>query len=341
MTDQRNDDKDSTGHNIIVAVVGGLPGSGKSTLVQKLAATLSENADVFNEVHTIDYDEIQQSLLDSSLKHSLEFSGDPSLEAWRKSRSVALDRLGRVLEDRMADDFQLPMNPRVQNTLIMLDDNFHLRSMRKQVHQICQSVMKSPAEQSSTSIYFVSIWLDTPIETCFIRNSKRPEETRVSNESIQRISDSSETPQGGRENWEINNKILDGGDNTSLSTNLSLLSDFLHQISIAGSSKAVRPPISLEEDQERLERERVATLGNRSHQLDQMSRSWIKAVAKIRPQSAKSANLVRKEMLNEKERLLQCEDDLAKLFVERLLKASQVEWSSAQKTDLMLQLSLT
>ena len=118
----------------IVLLLCGLPGAGKSRLVASLPSTAIP----------IEYDQVQDDLL-----------LDNSLEAWRTSRHVALEQLSQHLSS--------------SSQLIVLDDNFYWRSMRKQVYQTCQQYLIQQ-QHPSPIIYLGIVWLDTPLDTCLQRN---------------------------------------------------------------------------------------------------------------------------------------------------------------------------
>jgi tRNA uridine 5-carbamoylmethylation protein Kti12 len=110
-----------------VVLVCGLPGSGKSTVCA--------NLQVFNftEIIRIEFDQIERSLRE----HADKF--DPCI--WRRAR--------RIVHEKVSE---LRSNPEI---LILLDDNFYYKSMRKKF-------------QPNGIIH-----LTTPLDSCVVRNQGR------------------------------------------------------------------------------------------------------------------------------------------------------------------------
>ena len=79
--------------------------------------------------------------------------------------------------------------------IILMDDNYYLRSMRKQVFMTCQQVVSQQLGDNPTTfqIAMVSVWLDTPVEMCLERNQGR--KRRVPVTVIERMSRQMEIPE--------------------------------------------------------------------------------------------------------------------------------------------------
>jgi predicted kinase len=85
-----------------VLLLCGLPGSGKSELARQII-TQEQRSDAHRRGACvwIEYDSIQQQL---QLEKSSCSSCSSSLEAWRRTRQVALDKLKEELLERNDDD---------------------------------------------------------------------------------------------------------------------------------------------------------------------------------------------------------------------------------------------
>ncbi|KAL7569084.1 hypothetical protein ACA910_016922 [Epithemia clementina (nom. ined.)] len=275
-----------------------------------------------------------------------------SLEAWRTSRVAALEDLSSLLRNhRTSTD--------LKSLVVIMDDNFHLRSMRKQVFQVCQKVkeefiicsatdngkiLHSQNQFEDTHIFFGTIWMNTPLEICLQRNSSRSVKQKVPDESIHRIFDTFEPPALGCATWEANflslsadvsrNKEYNNTDST-----IESAWHFVQSLLYRMEGNPVPALVSTDAETDRIERERAATRASKGHQLDQWSRQWIKAVAQLRPTEAKIANQIRKDMLRDyQERSSTSDvflDHLPSLFVDRVVEQSRSTWASDEK-DLLL-----
>jgi len=231
-----------------VVVLMGLPGSGKSTLSNRILNALA------GVIH-LEYDAVAQ---EGNLHEENE-----RLLAWRLSRRIVLQRLVEKLR---------------RPGIILLDDNFHLSSMRKQVYQVCQE----GSLDQTTTIRFGILWVDTPVSVCLERNRLRSLQRRVSDEIIHKMQTTLEPPKFNRETT----CFMKVNDHTSTDS----IVHFLSSLSI------VQPPPH-PQDPTKLEEEQRSTRENRFHQLDQLLRTWVGFVAQVRRCSVIRANAVRKEQL--------------------------------------------
>mmetsp|Transcript_29541 Transcript_29541/g.61760 ORF Transcript_29541/g.61760 Transcript_29541/m.61760 type:complete len:392 (-) Transcript_29541:2067-3242(-) len=353
----------------VVLLIGGLPGSGKSVLAQALKDRITKGTNdnhevmeshgvcgngTFTKFHYIEYDHLQNTILSEQNKMmDTQSPSDAGIEAWRKSRSLALDQL----EEFLAYDASNTDEPTRENVLIVMDDNFHLRSMRKQIFQICHEQARQRFHQSAASTsdskdqeighsaatVLASLWLDTPVDVCLKHNADRPAASRVSNETIHKIHSTAEPPSPGRETWEINIQTVNSGGVMKSEAVVDQVYQFVHELLVTG--QPIKPQPTPEEEQERLERERALTLANQAHQLDQSSRRWVKAVAQIRPKDARTANQIRKEMIKEHQQpkppgnvntsCPNLDTDLFRVFAERVWEASNGVWTDSEKEKLL------
>jgi tRNA uridine 5-carbamoylmethylation protein Kti12 len=142
--------------------------------------------------HLIEYDALQESLTDNDDDET------NVLEAWRQTRGVALQDFQKVLTECVGGDVaverfemqtqtQTETEQSILSSLVILDDNFHLPSMRKQVYQTCQKVVAASRYEhgssggnnsnsnnsSSVGIYFGIVYVDTAVALCLERNRQR------------------------------------------------------------------------------------------------------------------------------------------------------------------------
>jgi len=235
-----------------VILLCGLPGSGKSSLAQQLVQKWHQDV----VLHHIEYDALQDALHDDN---------KDALQAWRASRLEAIQQLCNLLELK-------------ESSVILMDDNFYLRSMRKQIWQVCRS------HATHCRVYFGIIWLDTPLPICLQRNQQR--QRSVDDETIVRMSQTQELP-SQEISFERSSLVVKDDAKDVL--------DFV--FSRPQKSDSLEPPIDPAIEQERLEQERQRTLNSIRHQVDQALRHCVKLVAQIDPQLAGQANQIRKELL--------------------------------------------
>jgi len=270
-----------------VVLLVGLPGSGKSSLARQLCETRNASAH-------IEYDRVAASLCE-----------EDELEAWRKSRSVAVQELTKRLQE-------FP-------SLIVMDDNFHLRSMRKTIYRVCQDHVLQ-----GKTIYFGVAFIDTPVEMCLERNSNRATKSLVADGIIEKMNTTLEPPDPAKATWDSSFVRVSGGD----INDLKIVNDWLG--ALCNSTAPLQPPtVVAEVDAEELERERQATRESRVQQYDQLLRKWVGEVAKINKRSTGTANSVRKKLLQElRSRDSLSEDDVC--IVDKFCEEVCVGWNEEQ-----------
>jgi tRNA uridine 5-carbamoylmethylation protein Kti12 len=279
---------------ITVILLVGLPGSGKSTLAQRLLREASD-ADKQNDITAsndamgassrlppktivyIEYDAIEESILQEKRNQIDQKHDDDNVdqnpeeqqrEAWNQARVVAMERLRDELE--MSRKTTLP-------TTILLDDNFHLRGMRKQIHRVLLRYNKDVAQ-----INFGILWVTCPLSHCLERNRQRLN-GKVPDHVIENMHKTLEPPTQAA--WEA-----DGVLKVSSDTPFCEIVQFVkHCPTIVDL-----PP---EPDEEQQAADRAVTLTNQVHNLDKLLRQWVGQTAKVDKKLAQPANTARKELL--------------------------------------------
>jgi tRNA uridine 5-carbamoylmethylation protein Kti12 len=260
-----------------IVLLGGLPASGKSTLARQLVKHYPKNA-----IH-LEYDELEDSLASTMLENDRR-------EAWNLARQMALKQL----------EEQLLENGRTYR-IFLVDDNFHLRGMRKQIHRLL--LRYKP-------IRFGIIWLATPKEECLRRNQGR--KRRIPVHVMEKMNQIIEPPRAAwEENWL----------NVDQKTPIEAITRFIDEC-----WDIIDLPDAIDHEQQEVDRQ--GTLASQSHNWDKILRGWVGKVAIFDKRLARKANEARKEVirsLKPKKCDLCREENICDLFVSFVLPDSQRE----------------
>ncbi|KAG7368321.1 chromatin associated protein KTI12 [Nitzschia inconspicua] len=305
----------------------GLPGSGKSSLARKLLQALDEmegslvQSDGVSEadpskamqgqkkVVYIEYDAIEESILQTTFNNERSIdkedyqsaiSESQQRQAWNEARLIAVDRLREELETAAtwSNESSASSFPKI----ILMDDNFHLRGMRKQIHRLLLHY------KDTVSIKFGIFWLTCPLQVCLEYNRQRTARQVVPDHVLENMDRTLEPPT--RAAWES----LSCLEISSETPWVDVLNFMNHCPSIVDV-----PP---EPDEEQQARDRHATNTNRIHNLDQLLRQWVGQTAQVDRRYAKAANGARKDILNQlKDGILDGNDrdSLKDLFLELVI----------------------
>lgn len=323
-----------------VMLLCGLPGCGKSTVARNVLnhfKSLGHRSGVetdeisYDEIYLIDYDHITDLLVlqDQILPDSSESDTDEilasliintqnymdirninhpytldenyydemHLEAWKQTRTKALQVLDYILRKwaNIGPDS-------LQNILILLDDNFHLKSMRQNVLRVCQNILAT-SHHDNHYMSFSVLWVDTNIEECIRRNAHRQGRARVPDRVLDNMRQCAEFPCTAR----LANPHCDTHFGVVQSFDLECEGkyDIALQVVRELLFRAMQVPIkapNLEEvarleEQIKIDRER--TLKNLRHTVDVHLRHVVGRAAKLDKLLAPYANKVRKAMLQE------------------------------------------
>jgi tRNA uridine 5-carbamoylmethylation protein Kti12 len=154
-----------------ICLLMGLPASGKSTLARSLQATASL-ADGMHVVH-IEFDDVYEEMS----KGGDSFS--PVL--WHQAREACYERIRH-----------LALSPSHMRQLILVDDNMHLRSMRRRCFRIARDCQAA----------FMIIHFRASLSMSLARNSERISCNKVREVSIQTMASSVEEPNDVEHKWE-------------------------------------------------------------------------------------------------------------------------------------------
>ncbi|GKY98320.1 hypothetical protein MPSEU_000789600 [Mayamaea pseudoterrestris] len=292
--------------DIVVLAVCGLPGSGKSRLCRSIAERcqeqIDEDASMILSCQVIEYDNVQKQLYEFDVKYDKNGSdqttyNDAQLQAWRLSRTKALEQLSIALLTNLvaastSDTSSGKQKPTAQ--LILLDDNFYLTSMRKQIYKTCQQALA--ASTSNETIHFGVVHLDTSLDTCLERNQAR-EATRIVPASVIRTMASRFEAPGKcspAPYWESAClRVREDDTNDALTATMAFIKSFIHT-----GIGIVIPLPSLAEQAAKKREEQLQTLATKSHQVDLvLRRRCVQFVAAWHPQHARLSNEIRKQVL--------------------------------------------
>ena len=303
-----------------VCCLVGIPGSGKSTIARaiiernrrcgsnKLSSCEDSDHDVpteddailhFDDILLIDYDDLTTKELkhDNNRNHCSSFDSN-DLEAWRKSRLVAVGKLKEALTTHFACD-----GDTASTLLIILDDNFHLRSMRRDIYRSCQEIIEL---HPHAQIGFAVVYCTTPLDVCLRRNDLRSGKERIPQDVINRMAMVIEPPDETKpcSSFERFHISIDNSDDLAerndddrhfLSEIHRCIEESLQSPVLPKSELSREEMIELE--QKRV-RDREETLKSKFHRIDQLLRKLVGAVGRIQKEKSKEANEVRKSILS-------------------------------------------
>ena len=296
---------------IIVILLSGLPASGKSTLARRLKERFNIDDDCVKEGAKVDgavyrllhieYDSIEESLFSSgdmiSNGRDDGFNQARRRDAWNQARQNAVDRMEQHIQKLMADgDFEshLALGPskslsEKRDSIILMDDNFHLRGMRKKIHRVLLKYRP---------IRFGILHLETPVDTCLQRNYKRSGRRQIPSDIILKMSTNFEPP---RAIWELSSakRIVNydvAGSNSTVESKFEEIVEF-----IENCPTIVNFPSENDHKMfvKKKEADRAKTRKNQTHILDQLLRSYVGRISSFDKTLAKNANSARKKVMEE------------------------------------------
>jgi tRNA uridine 5-carbamoylmethylation protein Kti12 len=231
-----------------VVLLCGRPASGKTTLARKLVDHYKKSA-----VH-LEYDELEESLASTT-------SEDDRREAWNGARRMALQQL----EEHLGEKDRI-------SRIILIDDNFHLRGMRKQIHRLLLGYRP---------VRFGILWMETPHDECVRRNQNRTRQ--IPAHVMEKMNQIIEPPRAAWEEY-----WLKVDQRTPLESILMFIDECWDIMDI---------PETLDSEQKQADRQ--GTLLSQSHNWDKLLRGWVGMVARYDKGLAVQANEARKVVMRE------------------------------------------
>ncbi|GLI62107.1 hypothetical protein VaNZ11_004690 [Volvox africanus] len=172
-------------------VLCGLPGSGKTTLVAKVRELVAQNNGglVPSGPPCI----VEVITFDDWLHSALLTTGGFSADAWQRSRQAALNQLRNLLTKSSTSD-----EGDSQYTLLIADDNHHLRSMRYELFRTARD----------HGAAFLQLYFPCCPWEALKRNQRRSGIAVVPAEAVLRMAEVLEAPQPERFSWEANSLAI-------------------------------------------------------------------------------------------------------------------------------------
>jgi tRNA uridine 5-carbamoylmethylation protein Kti12 len=292
----------------VVVLVCGLPGSGKSLLCQKIR-------DIHGRCQIIEYDAIENALLanqtqtvDASVGRSAteEETNETTLTVWRQSRSKALQQLKNSLIDR-------------DHSLILLDDNFYLTSMRKQCFKVCQHFV---TEYPAAAVTFGTIHVQTSLEISLMRNRER--EAPVPDSVVIKMADRFEAPDSQSNTFEHSCLSFTDSDQVEFAI------DFIK--GLFNFNYLIQPIPDPAVEADRVAMEHAKPSASIRHQVDLFLRECVQEFAQICPENASLANRIRKNYIKQE---IVCQSTAVSYFLDSIERESEkLIWSGENQETL-------
>lgn len=301
----------------------GLPGAGKTTLAKALVEAVNEDPSLlpFTEVQHVSFDDEYAREAAESLGKGAGGVLLWSPAIWHTSRASAMRQIREALvaatgerkPERIAESSGQNFNstaesitsvrPPPQRTILLVDDNLFLRSMRKPLYRLSQEVGAG----------FLVLHLHVPVEEANRRNSAREAEQQVSEATMARMASKFELPLCGcRLGPSASSKGGSASSGPSSSSHYATAAEPLHTrcIPAADSSKdetlsslvailqngdSWRPPAdllpSIVDDARRktIEASRAATAASLLHHCDLVLRQCVREAATKATEGAATA----------------------------------------------------
>ncbi len=311
----------------------GLPGCGKSTAVRTLRdqhRNRNNNHDgsvvipLFGEIIIIDYDAIAKQELcerDGGNDDVNEDANlDPECKSLFNSNELAAWRRGRVTASKILTDTLLTHfagGGNASTLLVILDDNFHLRSMRRDIYRSCQDIVKIIPQ---AKIGFSVVYFTTPLEICLRRNNMRSGSDRVPRDVINRMASIIEPPDETkpaasfeRFHVSIENAMDTFDANTFIDDIFACLLSSLES-PILLKNELSEDQIAQLEHQRMLQREE--TLKCKIQRIDQLLRKLVGAVGRVDKDRSRDANMIRRSILE----MIRQDNDTVDMGLDRIVQ---------------------
>lgn len=165
---------------VLVCLVGGLPGCGKSTAVRHFKSAAGQQQQLQQTVETIEFDDI---FLDSSV--TAEFDASVWHECY--DAFIAKVRASIAAHLSVTNDAEPPSSDPAaaagMRTIVVVD-NFYYRSMRSRLWRLVRDVnteerQKGGNNRSTPCVSIAHFFVNAPVDLCLERNAQRSGVERV------------------------------------------------------------------------------------------------------------------------------------------------------------------
>eukprot|EP00055_Hartaetosiga_balthica_P011039 m.49148 g.49148 ORF g.49148 m.49148 type:complete len:298 (-) comp7437_c0_seq1:416-1309(-) len=264
------------GVGVGIVIVCGLPGSGKSFVSSLLLGILQHGTQdaVDGDWVGIDFDDICEG--EGKCPSCIQDDGIMEEKQWKEKRKEAINVVEGLLH---------------QNKCVIVDDTFHLRSMRRQLYQVAREA----------EVGFGILFVKSDVKVCVNRDRLR--DHPIGSEMISNMATRFEEPQ---EPWEVANVMIlennnddadDSKDNEPLKAHACV--DFVN--------RCVHSPLSSYVAlQEAKDVERKRTAENMKHQNDLVLRDAVKRIManehfstakrEVKQQAARALGVMKREL---------------------------------------------
>lgn len=251
------------GTTIVLTVLMGLPGAGKSTLCETLASAASENPDLvdFIFIHVC-FDTLIPLSLQEKFVEAKKAGVEDTAESWKQARQevyLNVDELVSCLKTENYDSdvfkfFNVHRNciGKDSRFVILLDDNFYYRSMRYEYYQLARK----------HTVGFMQMYIDINYNVAIKQNSNRTQ--RVPETVIQSMAEKFQPPKPTENRWEDPTFLTQSSDGTDLK-------GLWDMILLSMSS----PVLPVENNEFEKEEARLICSRNVAHQADLYLRSLV------------------------------------------------------------------
>ena len=286
----------------------GLPGSGKSSVARDVVHMYSkcgggdrvglEDESMITQVDKvviIDYDAIAEQESDGAgfdiSNSSSQFTTD-DLKAWRKSRITALD----VLKNTLSIHFS-STNKDDDTLLVVMDDNFHLRSMRREVYRACQDFLVTTPE---AIISFSIAYISAPLNVCLERNDLRGGKHLIPSNIITRMDATIEPPDESKPyaSFEKFHTTINNAGQNDIDKNIFHIEQCIYEsVRYPIQAKNECPAEEIAQNEQEREHQRKETVKCQSQRIDLLLRRLVGAVGRVDKKRSKEANETRKDII--------------------------------------------